>query len=123
MSEFRPCPFCGGDHITFNQSAELRSCEIYCKQCRGSMWYGTLEGAKELWNRRPDPAPLVWGDGPPDKVGLWMFREPSGPVFRGVLNVRQDALDSARSGDSHQYWYSYQWAGPLPEPQEPGETP
>lgn len=52
----KPCPFCGGDHIAVAPS-DGGGNEVHCGQCRGAMWSGTEESARESWNRRtPDPA-------------------------------------------------------------------
>ena len=121
-----PCPFCGGNHITWARDDDNVGWEIYCKQCRGSMWSGTYEGARALWNTRAEPAPLVWGDGPPDKVGLWRVRHRDDPE-NTVEALRINEVDLAgirreMDGDMENDWWTYyQWAGPYPEPQEPGE--
>ena len=68
-----------------------------------------------------DGAPLTWGDGPPNAVGLWRGRQKADPSKTSACQVCQETLDAMANGLAD-WWSDWQWAGPYPEPQEPGET-
>lgn len=64
-SEFKPCPFCGGNvsiNFVTNLSSSMEKFEYYCQKCNAKFSllfddkyrsnYSTREKAVKLWNRR-----------------------------------------------------------------------
>lgn len=56
MTEFKPCPFCGGKAmIDVKQVGSTEYKRVRCTNCSalvGSLWYTRIQDAKRAWNRR-----------------------------------------------------------------------
>ena len=68
MTELKPCPFCGGDNISLEETCVIHG--DYSAICQGSKLYAcgvemtgsSLSGLIAAWNTRTPPQvkPLVW---------------------------------------------------------------
>lgn len=52
MTELKPCPFCGGEHISLKRGLSANSHYAICSDCFAAGPMGTKKDAVELWNRR-----------------------------------------------------------------------
>ena len=70
MSELKPCPFCGGTNLRYEQY--MRSVYIVCNNCgnTGETGFNDLEAA-ELWNRRAEVPKRI--DGKPAGMSAEQF--------------------------------------------------
>lgn len=72
--ELLPCPFCGGDKLTYDiYGDENEYDQINCKQC--GFWFSTYSDIEDtslaIWNRRTPAAPQ-WTTEPPQEEGWYM---------------------------------------------------
>jgi len=103
----KPCPFCGDEHPEIT-SGDLVMCGT--ETCFGNNTF-------DLWNNRtPQPhiMGLVWTHKTPSVPGWYWGRYPH-ILDLVMVHVGQEAIARA------EFMPGSQWAGPIPEPREPGE--
>ena len=63
--KLRPCPFCGGTSVSFDEPDSGRPCvDVVCEDCGARVdtpaHWDELELAAGVWNTRPDDAARKW---------------------------------------------------------------
>lgn len=113
MSELERCPRCGKTHgaMEYGDSSGMKF--IVC--AHGCLKEGpkrrTSTGAITAWNALPRA--LVWTTEPPKVSGLYWHKTINHPKEAGIISYSQHHLEVLKNTGTEQ------WAGPIPEPQEP----
>ena len=114
QKELKPCPYCGGENVTYNGAKESVVCE--CGTHGPSFW--NKDKCIEGWNNLPRY--LNWTTITPTKPDLYWNK--SGNLLRiGEILEISGSLWCHFAGEKEPQLLELvggEWAGPIPEPEE-----